>query len=131
MTTTVDRPASAAPQSRGRLTIARVVVEKIASQAAAEVSAAGGRSGGVLGLGGRVDLDARPSVAVDLAGRTASVVVRVGVDYPRPLRTVAETVRRTVIDRVESLTGIDVRRVDVVIAWLVDPSNRGRREHPQ
>lgn len=112
--------ATVADPVRGRTVIAQRVVEKIASQAAVEVSAAGGRSGGLLGLGGRVDLDARPSAAVQLSGRIATVAVTVGVSYPSPLRAVGDDIRRHVATRVDQLTGIEVHRVDVEIAWLVN-----------
>lgn len=110
----------APPAARGRTVIAQRVLEKIASQAAVEISAAGGRSGGMLGLGGRVDLEARPSATVQLSGQTATVAVSVGVSYPSPLKTVGDDIRRHVADRVDRLTGITVRRVDVEIAWLVN-----------
>ena len=120
---TIDRAAVA---ERGRTVIDQRVVEKIASQAAAEVSAAGGQTGGLLGIGTKIDLDARPSASVQLAGRTATVAVKVGVAYPSPLRAVSRDIRRHLITRVGQLTGVEVQRVDVEIAWLVNDTDDHR-----
>ena len=103
---------------RGQLIMGARVVEKIAGQAASEVSVAGGRSGGVLGFGARTDLSARPPVEVHLGGTTASISVRVGIAYPMSLRQATADVRRHIVERVQTLTGIEVRRVDVDVAWL-------------
>lgn len=111
---------------RGRTVIDQRVVQKIASQAAVEVSAAGGQTGGVLGIGAKVDLDARPSASVQLAGRTATVAVKVGVAYPTPLRAVSQNIRRHLISRVGQLTGVEVQRVDVEIGWLVNDTDDHR-----
>ena len=53
-----------APRQRGQLVLAKQVVEKIAGQVASEIGAAGGRSGGFLGIGAHTDLSVRPQVAV-------------------------------------------------------------------
>lgn len=103
---------------RGRLIMSARVVEKIAGQAASEVSVAGGRSGGLLGIGARTDLAARPPVDVHLSGGIAAISVRVGISYPMSLRQATSDVRRHVVQRVQELTGIEVRRVDVDVAWL-------------
>ncbi|MGY4720234.1 Asp23/Gls24 family envelope stress response protein [Naumannella huperziae] len=118
----VDVDNSAASQipaaDRGRLRIDRRVVEKIASQAASEVSAAGGTSGGFLGIGARRDFDARPKVSVDLRGDSATIAVTCGVAYPAPLRETTDAVRAHVHDQVERQVGITVDRVDIDVAWL-------------
>lgn len=115
------------PASRGRLVMASRVVEKIAAQAASEVSVAGGRSGGVLGIGARTDLSARPQVEVQLSGGVATIAVRVGVAYPMSLREATAEVRSHVVRRVETLTGVEVRRVDIDVAWLTSESQDTKR----
>lgn len=101
------------PAGRGKLVMAAKVVEKIAAQAASEVSAAGGTSGGVLGIGAKTDLSARPKVDVHLSGQTATVDVTVAVAYPTSIRKATDRVRRYIIDRVEALAGVQVTRVDI------------------
>lgn len=118
----VDRVPAA---QRGRLVMSARVVQKIASQAAGEVSVAGGRSGGLMGIGARTDLAARPPVDVHLSGGVAAISVRVGISYPTSLRQATSDVRRHVMQRVQELTGIDVRRVDVDVAWLTTDNDHG------
>lgn len=98
--------------------VSRKVVEKIAGQAALEVSSAGGRSGGFLGIGAEADLRARPKVDVDLTGATASVVVDVAIAYPNPIADSAQQVRDQMMARVGELAGVEVSRVDVNITAL-------------
>lgn len=106
------------PRSRGKLVLSRQVVEKIASQAAMEIPTARGRSGGLFGIGSHADLSSRPKVSADLSGRTATVHVEVAIGYPAPIARAAEQVRRHVMERVSSLAGVQVSRVDVTITAL-------------
>lgn len=114
---------------RGATVLSDKVVEKIASQAASEVSVAGGRSGGLLGIGAHADFDARPKVDVELSGTTALLSVEVGVLYPTPLRAATARIREHLISRVDDLAGVQVRRVDIKVAWLSsrDDSQRSLR----
>lgn len=105
-------------RSRGELVVSRRVVEKIASQAAVEIAAAGGRSGGFLGVGSHADLSSRPKVDVDLSGHTATIMVEVAIAYPSPIAAAAEQVRRRMMSRVGELAGVRVTRVDVTITML-------------
>jgi uncharacterized alkaline shock family protein YloU len=118
--TTVD------PARRGQVLLNDRVIEKIAGQAASEVAAAGGHSGGFLGIGGEADLATRPEVSVTTSGRTVALALRLGLAYPAPIRESTEAVRRHVSSRVEALTGLAVRRLDIDVAWL----DRGRDEIP-
>ena len=95
--------------------MAAKVVEKIAGQAASEVAAAGGRTGGVFGIGAQPDLSARPRVEVELTGKTATIAIAVAIAYPTPIRRATDRVRRHVIDRVGSLAGVEVTRVDITV----------------
>lgn len=112
------RPSTDDPASRGQTAMARKVLEKIAGQVAKDETFAGGSSGGFLGMGARADLSARPEADVELAGNTAVLRVRVGLEYPLPLRAATEQLRRRIAGRVTELTGVEVRQVDITVAWL-------------
>jgi uncharacterized alkaline shock family protein YloU len=112
-------PAEGAERrQRGRLVLAKQVVEKIAGQVASEISAAGGRSGGFLGIGAHTDLSARPKVDVELAGRTATLAIEMAVAYPVSIRQATDRVRDQVTRRVGQLTGVEVTRVDITVVAL-------------
>ena len=114
------------PAHRGQVSLNDRVVEKIAGQAATEVATAGGHSGGFLGIGGEANLATRPEVSVTTSGRTVALSLRLGLAYPASIRESTESVRRHVASRVESLTGLAVRRLDIDVAWL----DRGRDLRP-
>lgn len=121
MTTTVDlhrMPVPSEPRRRGRLVLAERVVEKIAAQAASEVASTAGRSGGFLGLRGGRAAGARPTVDVALSAESADLDLAVGIAYPGSLRRAAAELREHVTARVEALTGVDVRRVDIDVTFL-------------
>jgi uncharacterized alkaline shock family protein YloU len=112
-------PADGAERrQRGRLVLAKQVVEKIAGQVASEISAAGGRSKGFLGIGAHTDLSARPKVDVELAGRTATLAIEMAVAYPVSIRQATDRVRDQVTHRVGQLTGVEVTRVDITVVAL-------------
>ncbi|MET1008184.1 MAG: Asp23/Gls24 family envelope stress response protein [Propionibacteriaceae bacterium] len=106
------------PRHRGRLVLTAQVVEKIASQAASEMTQAGSWRDGVLGLGRDAASKARPRAKVDLSVDSADLELWVGVAYPGSIRAATRRVREHVIARVEDLTGIDVRRVDIDVTFL-------------
>lgn len=122
MSTTVSTRTApggdAEKRRRGRLVLADRVVEKIAGQAAAEVVATAGRSGGFLGLGSETDANARPKVDVTLSAESADLAIAVGIAYPGSIRRAAQEVRDHVSERVETLTGVDVHRVDIDVKFL-------------
>ena len=112
-------PADGAERrQRGRLVLAKQVVEKIAGQVAGEISAAGGRSGGFLGIGAHTDLSARPKVDVELTGRTATLAIEMAVAYPISIRQATDRVRERLTQRVGQLTGVEVTRVDITVVAL-------------
>ncbi len=120
MSALIEQPlAGTVPASqRGKLVMAAKVVEKITSQAASEVAAAGGTMGGILGIGTHVDLDARPKVAIELSGTTATADIAIGIAYPTPIKQATDRVRRHVIDRVQQLCGVEITRVDLMVTAL-------------
>ena len=126
----VSRPRPARDiNERGDTVLAKRVLEKTASQVARDETFAGGSSGGFLGIGARADLSARPDASVELAGNIASLKVTVGLPYPLPLRQATEQLRRRITERVTELTGVEVRQVDITVAWLRPPEREsGRRK---
>lgn len=115
--------------TRGHTVLEKKVIEKIAGQVASDESAAGGSSGGFLGIGTHADLSARPRASVELNGNIATLSVEVGMPYPIPLRHATEELRQRIRARVTELTGVEVRHVDIKISWLTTGNDRrGRRK---
>lgn len=103
---------------RGTLVVAERVLEKVAAQAATEVPSVSGRSGGFLGVGSDADPAARPKVDATLSAESADLSLSVGIAYPGSIRRTAAELRDHVTRRVEALTGVDVRRVDIDVTFL-------------
>ncbi|AOP55277.1 MAG: Asp23/Gls24 family envelope stress response protein [Brevibacterium aurantiacum] len=104
--------------SRGDLTIADRVIEKTASQILKGLPGIGGTKSGLFGLGSSADLDSRPSVDVTLSGRSCTLEVELGLQYPSPITEATESVRRRLSTDVEALTGVTVHQVDISVKWL-------------
>ena len=130
VTTTVNTPDGdvgrhAAPPDagdRGRLEIAGIVVEKVATAAAGEIDHVGGSARRVLGVtAGREDGDGRPRVSARLTGSVAALDIRLSITYPASVRAVSEAVREHVRDRVQALTAFSVTRVDIAVTALPAP----------
>ena len=99
---------------RGLLVIAPRVVERIAVRAATEVEGVAAGDSASRGKGVRAD--------ADLEGSTATLALRLGVAYPRPVGRVTSEVRRRVADRVQELTGLAVTVVRVTVDELPAPA---------
>ena len=119
-------PAATLPAAgqRGRTTIADRVVARVAARAVTEVELTGGVARQLMGItigrrtgAGSAHVDAR----VD--GHLAMIEVRLSLAYPAPVRAVTREVRSHVIERVTTLTGLEVRHVDIEVADLL----RGRK----
>ncbi|GLZ48921.1 hypothetical protein Acsp06_51060 [Actinomycetospora sp. NBRC 106375] len=116
---TSDSAASGDAGGRGTLSIEDVVVEKVATAAAAEVEHVGGAVRRVLGVAtGREDGDGRPRVSARVSGEVAALEIRLAVAYPASVRATTEAVRAHVRDRVHALTELTVTRVDITVAAL-------------
>ena len=114
-----------APGQRGRTTIADRVIAKIATRAVAEVGQTGGAARQLVGLTlgrGAGQAPARASARVN--GNLALIEMRLSLAYPAPVRSLSREVRRHVMERVRTLTGIEVRHVDIEVADLLRGSPR-------
>ena len=96
------------PGQRGRTTIADRVVAKIATRAVAEFGQAGGAA----------------RVSARINGNLAMIEMRLSLAYPEPVRSLTREVRRHVMERVNTMTGIEVRHVDIEVARLLRGSER-------
>jgi uncharacterized alkaline shock family protein YloU len=52
------------------------------------------------------------------------IEIRLTLAYPAPVRSLSREVRSHVMQRVASLTGIEVRHVDIEVARLLIPGQR-------
>ncbi|MEU4409557.1 Asp23/Gls24 family envelope stress response protein [Streptosporangium sp. NPDC023963] len=95
-------------ERRGRTDIPGRVVSRIAARAAGEVAR-------VREVGERRPLSLRGGTRATLDGELATLRLDVTVEYPAPIREVAEEVRRHVAERVMALTGMDVGHIDVLV----------------
>ncbi len=104
---------------RGLLVLAPRVIERIAARAASEVDGVAPRRPGAPSKGVQAD--------ADLEGQTATVALRLGVAYPRPVGRVASEVRGRVADRVRELTGVNVAGLRVTVDQLPATAAHGGR----
>lgn len=110
---------------QGKTTIADVVVAKIAGIAAREMAGVHelvtqGVGGAVSGLAQRVtgaDTHSQ-GVNVEVGEREAAVDLRLTVDYGVNIPQVAEAVRRNIISRLEAMTGLIVKEVNIDVTDL-------------
>ena len=130
MTTTRDQRDERHPlqTDRGTTTIQDAVVLKIASIAAQEVEGVDLSRGST-----RIPGDTSPTVgeffgsvtggqgqrprgvSVEVGERQAAVELTMSVDYGNPVAQVTQTVRQNIINRVESLTGLEVTEVNITV----------------
>jgi uncharacterized alkaline shock family protein YloU len=109
-----DAMASGATEDRGSIIIADRVVEKIAGQASVEVDRVTGVPRRLLGQTiGKVKADSQARASAKVDGSIVSITVTVAVEYPTPVREAAAAVRRSVIDTVGTLCGLQVVEVHV------------------
>ncbi len=119
---------------RGTTTIDDAVVLKIAALAAQEVEGVaqlgGALSGAIAGVVGRIRGSEHKTagVGVEVGSRQAAVDVSLMTLYPATIHEVAESVRQNVIDRIQSLTGLEVVEVNIAVTDLVFPGGENDRE---
>ncbi|MCT2594652.1 Asp23/Gls24 family envelope stress response protein [Streptomyces sp. N2-109] len=121
--------------TRGRTSIADVVVVKIAGMAAREVPGVYDMGGGLsrtLGAvrervpGGRPNVGR--GVKVEVGERQTALDLDLVVEYGVPITDVARDVRENVIAAVERMTGLEVVEVNVAIGDVHLPDDEDDRE---
>lgn len=115
---------------RGTTSIDDSVVAKIAALATREVDGVaelgGAMSGALANVVGRIRGGDRSEhrtagVGVEVGSRQAAVDISCQMQYPASIHEVAESVRQNVIDRIESMTGLEVVEVNIAVSDLVFP----------
>jgi uncharacterized alkaline shock family protein YloU len=103
-------------------------VAKIAGLAAREIEgvkelAGTGAGGGISGFAGRVTGGSQRSqgVSVEVGMREAAVDLSLVMYYGVSIRQVADAVRTNVINRVEAITGLTVKEVNIAVIDLYFP----------
>lgn len=117
----------------GATTISDGVVSKVAEMAAREVRGVHELAGGVGGTLRRLTpgIDDRGAGASVEVGRKEAIIdLDVVVDYGVSIPQVAQSVRENVIDRVEYMTGLQVKEVniDVTDLFFVEEERRRTQE---
>ena len=124
-----DVSASALQTERGTTSIAESVVSKITALAAREVdgvSSLGGSFSGALGgmmsrIRGQGEEHSTSGVGVEVGSTQAACDLTLQVEYPASIHEVADAVRQNVIDRIQSMTGLEVVEVNIAVVDLVFP----------
>jgi uncharacterized alkaline shock family protein YloU len=120
---------------RGNTTISNTVVSQIAGIAAQEVEKVqmgGGTSQAVGGLlqsvtGGSSSVgNYSRGVTVEVGEEETVVDLTMTVEYGQSIPQLAEAVRRNVINRVESLAGLRVNEVNIVVSDVQIPQDQGQ-----
>ncbi|MBQ0915665.1 Asp23/Gls24 family envelope stress response protein [Streptomyces sp. RM99] len=126
-----------APGSRGRTTIADVVVAKIAGMAARDVRgvhALGGGSARAMGSmrermpGAGSGRSATRGVSVEVGELQAAVDLEIVVDYGVPITDVAGEVRENVVSAVERMAGREVVEVNITVSDVKLPDEEDEEE---
>ena len=125
----------------GRTTIAESVVAKIAGIAAREVHGVHEMGSGAARAVGAIrdKITSSPrsgitqGVTVEVGERQAAVDLDLVVEYGVSILDLSEGVRRNVISRVESMTGLEVTEVNITVddIWLGDDDQPSAEEEPR
>lgn len=114
---------------QGTTSIADSVVAKIARLAAQEVEGVaelgGPLSGAIASVVSRIKGDEHQTsgVGVEVGSQQAAVDLTAKVQYPASIPEVAESVRQNVIERIQTMTGLEVVEVNVAVTDLVFPGS--------
>jgi len=124
--------------SKGRTTIANGVVAKIVGIAAREIDGVKdvvgtGAGGTISGLATRVTRgDTRSQgVSVEVGEREAAASINIIAYYGVSIPQLADAIRRNIIDRVESMTGLTVIAVDIAVTDLYFEDDEKEDQHPR
>lgn len=130
---------------RGSTNISDTVVQKIAGIAAQEVekvqmgggaaAAVGGFlesvTGTVSGGGSAGGGSSTRGVSVEVGEEEAAVDLTMALEYGVPIPQTTEQVRRNVVNRLENLTGLSVREVNITVTDVQLPEERPRLDQQQ
>ncbi len=122
---------------KGATTITDTVVAKIAAIAAREIPGvhgmvAGGVGARVAGLAQRVmgsDTRGR-GVSVEVGKRETAVDLALEVDYGVNIAQLGDAVRSNIIERVQGMTGLVVKEVNIEVSDLFFPEDEAARQRP-
>ncbi|MFE0515100.1 Asp23/Gls24 family envelope stress response protein [Streptomyces sp. NPDC058964] len=129
-----------APASRGRTTIADVVVEKIAGMAARDVPGVYALGSGFARSMGSMrermpgagsGKSATRGVSVEVGQREAAIDLEIVVDYGVSITDVAGAVRESVISAVERMAGREVVEVNITVSDVKLPDEEDEEEERQ
>ncbi|MCX4868387.1 Asp23/Gls24 family envelope stress response protein [Streptomyces sp. NBC_00257] len=142
MTENTGGMRDSAPGSRGRTTIADVVVEKIAGMAARDVLGVHALGSGfarsmgsmrerVPGAGSGKSVTR--GVSVEVGEVQAAIDLEIVVDYGVSITDVASDVRENVISAVERMAGLEVVEVNIAVSdvKLPDEEDEGEQQRVQ
>jgi uncharacterized alkaline shock family protein YloU len=120
----------------GTTTISNTVVSQIAGIAAQEVEEAqmggGGAVGGLLqSVTGGSGNNLSRGVTVEVGEEEAAIDLTLTVAYGQSIPRVSDAVRRNVINRVESLTGLRVNEVNIRVNDVQIPDEQGQLQGQQ
>ncbi|MEU4653238.1 Asp23/Gls24 family envelope stress response protein [Streptomyces sp. NPDC023723] len=128
-----------APGSRGRTTIADVVVAKIAGMAARDVRGVHALGSGSARAGSMRERmpgagsgrSATRGVSVEVGELQAAVDLEIVVDYGVPITDVAGEVRENVVSAVERMAGREVVEVNITVSDVKLPDEEEEEEEGQ
>lgn len=124
-------PARNLVSEHGKTSIADGVVAKVADIAAREVRGVHDLAGGATGTFRRLTpgLDDRGTgAAVEVGEREAIVDLSLVVEYGVSIPDVSEAVRQNVIDRLQYITGLEVKEVNVEVTDLFFAEEERRKQ---
>lgn len=128
------------PGSRGRTTIADVVVEKIAGMAARDVPGVYALGSGFARSMGSMrermpgagsGKSVTRGVSVEVGEVQAAIDLEIVVDYGVSITDVASDVRENVIAAVERMAGLEVVEVDIAVSDVKLPDEEDEEEQRQ
>ncbi|MCX4790364.1 MULTISPECIES: Asp23/Gls24 family envelope stress response protein [unclassified Streptomyces] len=140
MTENTDGKHGGAPGSRGRTTIADVVVEKIAGMAARDVPGVHALGSGFARSMGSMrermpgagsGKSVTRGVSVEVGEVQAAIDLEIVVDYGVSITDVASDVRENVISAVERMAGLEVVEVDIAVSDVKLPDEEDEEEQRQ
>ena len=137
METSVTIPSDSRT-SKGKTTIANGVVSKIVGIAAREMDGVKdvvgtGAGATISGLATRVTRgDTRSQgVSVEVGEREAAASINIIAYYGVSIPQLADAIRRNIIDRVETMTGLSVVAVDIAVVDLYFEDDEKEEEEPR